>query len=357
MNLLYLKSQFEDAIINKYISTPLKHPIFDYYIYNYSQHAQFERVWNEATMLSRGLVMDKDYNIILRPFKKFFNMEELNGNYPKNESFEVYDKMDGSLFIVGVDSFRNLICCTRGSFQSEQAQVGYEILMNKYSNLIDKLLIGKTYLFEVIYPENRIVLSYDGMKDIVLLTIVDNETGLDSLDGNVGFNAVKKIDCITDLESIKEKYQTESDEGFVIKFIPSCFRMKVKFDEYVRLHRILTQVSTKDIWKTLRDGKSVNQMIEKVPDEFFSWVSEEVSKLTSKYLEIESSAKEEYEIIKIDLGELFSNRKEFALKASQSKYRSILFAFYLGKSYTQTIWNMIEPEYQKPFKQNNLDEN
>ena len=69
------------ALLNEMIENDFvnvnKHPTHDLFIYNYSPKAQYERVWNEVTMMCRGLILDADYNIVARPFKKFFNLGEM----------------------------------------------------------------------------------------------------------------------------------------------------------------------------------------------------------------------------------------------------------------------------------------
>ncbi len=52
------------------------HPELPLMILNYTRKAQFEKYWNEYTLLCRGLIIDQDYNVIAMPFKKFFNYEE-----------------------------------------------------------------------------------------------------------------------------------------------------------------------------------------------------------------------------------------------------------------------------------------
>lgn len=90
----------QKLIDEKYISVQ-KHPTEDLYIYNYTQKAQFDRMWNETTMACRGLIMNGKGGIIARPFNKFFNYGEYQGEIPSGE-FEITEKMDGSL---GLDLF------------------------------------------------------------------------------------------------------------------------------------------------------------------------------------------------------------------------------------------------------------
>ncbi len=54
----------------------------------------------------------------------------------------------------------------------------------KYRDTFEKIEKDKTYLFEIIYPENRIVIDYGDSDDLILLSIINNETGFDELLNN-----------------------------------------------------------------------------------------------------------------------------------------------------------------------------
>ena len=77
-----------------------KHPHADLFIYNYTNKAQYDRIWNEITLMCRGLILDAGLHIVARPFKKFFNLEELPADEIPDEPFEAYEKIDGSLGIL-----------------------------------------------------------------------------------------------------------------------------------------------------------------------------------------------------------------------------------------------------------------
>jgi T4 RnlA family RNA ligase len=342
MNIKELNQLIADGYINVN-----KHPNADLYIYNYSQKAQYERLWNDWTLACRGLIMDKDYNIVARPFQKFFNLGELEsesligGNIPPSGVrglFEVYEKMDGSLGILyWIDN--QCFIATRGSFISEQAQVATEMLHTQYAEVIPLLDKSKTYLFEIIYPENRIVLDYGNERKLVLLAIIDTKTGLENELQDIGFEVVKRYDGLNDLSKLKE-LEEENKEGFVVKF-KDGYRLKVKFDEYQRLHRIVTQVSNQDIWEFLKDDKDFAPLLDRVPDEFYDWVKETKAQLLEKYSEIEAEAKKDFKVLE--------NRKETALYFLQCQYPAVLFKILDGQNYNEVIWKMIKPDYQKPF--------
>lgn len=77
-----------------------KHPTADIYIYNYSKLCSLEGKWNEATIQCRGIIVDKDYNILARPFPKFFNYEEIEDkSIIPGGAADAYEKIDGSLGI------------------------------------------------------------------------------------------------------------------------------------------------------------------------------------------------------------------------------------------------------------------
>jgi RNA ligase len=361
-----MKMKYDVNILNDYIERGLleknSHPTLPIDIYNYSRECQFSQAWDGITLNMRGTVLDREGNVVARAFPKFFNMEEHKSEDIPNEEFEVFEKMDGSLGILFhyADEWHLV---TKGSFTSDQAKKGRELL-NKYK--YDRLLTGFTYLFEIIYKENRIVCSYD-YEDLILLAVIDNKDGYEikihdnriHLEGirianlfeNLGFKIVKKYDAVNDYKQLKSIID-DNAEGFVIKF-KSGFRMKIKGEEYVRLHRLLTNFSNVDIWELLKDKKDLAGFLDRVPDEFDLWVNGVIDELRMKYAVIEKDAYELYDGF-FDIRPGFSKdigKKEFALWArEQPKHlQRILFPIYDEKDYSETIWKTIRPKYQKPF--------
>ena len=316
-----------------------KHPDADLFIYNYTNKAQYDRVWNEITLQSRGLILDAALNIIARPFKKFFNLEELLPGEIPDEPFEAYDKIDGSLGILYWLNGSPYIA-TRGSFISNQALHATKILHDKYAFTFDKLGRHATYLFEIVYPENKIVVDYGDEDDLILIAVIDNTTGIDLPLPDIGFPIVKKYDGVNDLNLLVTLGE-ENKEGFVIKF-KSGLRVKVKFAEYLRLHRIITGVSNLIIWEHLSEGRSFEDLLEKVPDEFYEWVKKTIEELKSQYNEILTDSRNSFKQLE--------TRKETALYFRTQKYPAVLFAMLDGKPYDKIIWKMVRPEYAKPFK-------
>lgn len=346
-----MKNQLLQTMIDeKYISVQ-KHPTEELYIYNYTQLCQFDRVWNEATLECRGLILDDKYNVIARPFKKFFNFEEHTGSDSKLpslpiEEFEVFEKLDGSLGITYWVGGKPLLA-TRGSFTSDQAIKGSQLL-NKYPNVWNR---DYTYLFEIIYPENRIVVDYGKREELVLLAVINTLTGEEmAYEQMVALYSavvpvVKRFDY-TDIEKIRSIVE-DNAEGFVIRF-KSGVRTKLKFEEYKRLHRLVTGVNAKTIWEMLRTNTPLAELIDRVPDEFYKWVNETYAKLMKQFLDIQGQCFKE-----LDQAKQLETRKDQAIWIKNNcKYPGVVFSLLDGKSTSNdTIWRLIKPRADKPFKE------
>jgi RNA ligase len=340
-------SEVERLISDGYISCQ-QHPTLPLIIYNYTHKAQFDRMWTPETKACRGLIVDDDYNIVGRSFPKFFNYGETDDPIPDG-SFEVYEKMDGSLIIVTM-YLDQLIVATRGSFTSEQADHARLLLATKY--LAVDFRPGYTYCFEVVFPSNRIVLDYGDRDELILLAIIETKTGVElplPHNGDWGTPVVERYDGVADFRTLT-LFDRANKEGYVIKWANS-HRLKMKFEEYKRLHRIITGMNTKTIWEYLRDGKSLDELITKVPDAFYSWVRKTSGELLDAYNELDLAYSAIYTII-IGIAPKAATRKEIAGHFIKEKHPGILFAMLDNRDYAPLIWRLLKPKAEKPFKEN-----
>ncbi len=163
-----------DTMIEQRFISVREHPSAPLYIYNYTAKAQFDRMWNEATRQCRGLILDAKGELISRPFRKFFNLGELET--PPEGSCLSWEKYDGSLGVSYMVDGRWAIA-SRGSFMSDQALKASALLDDKYAAAKKHMNPAYTYLFEIIYPDNRIVVDYGATEELRLLALVDTQTG------------------------------------------------------------------------------------------------------------------------------------------------------------------------------------
>ena len=325
----------------RYLSVQ-KHPTQDLLIYNYTPKAQYEHYWTDETLMCRGLIVRPDGTLVSLPLKKFFNLEEMQEGTIPVEPFEITEKMDGSL---GVSYFVNgkMHIATRGSFVSTQSQKANELLRKYHCKYLNP---AYTYLFEILFPENRIVVNYGDREELVLLTVVETETGLEIDIHNPmyewPFPVVKAYNGITDFAELK-KLEEPNKEGFVIRF-QSGLRLKCKFSEYVRLHRILTQCTARTIWELLRSNEPFDAFLDRVPDEFYAWVKHTREDLQRHFAEIEKECRSVVESV-----EHLPTRKEQAMLVTKSRCPGIVFSMLDKKNYHDAIWKLLYPEATRPF--------
>jgi T4 RnlA family RNA ligase len=324
------------------------HPSLPLTIYNYTAKAQFDRYWVDATLHCRGLVLDNNYRPIARPLPKFFNLQEYQDKIPDGVP-NIYEKLDGSLIILFHYQGQWEVS-SRGSFASEQAHMA-RVLLTDYQADVATLDTEYTYLFEIIYPSNRIVVDYGDDRRLVLLAAVHTETGVELEHHEVSWRdraetypATTLPEWITSIDS--RQAELNNHEGFILRW-PNGFRLKYKLADYVRLHRIITRVQAKDIWECLSQNQDLDQFLDSVPDEFYNWVKDTKLELETKYQEIETECLQAFK----DLGD----RKETALYFQTQKYPGVLFLMLDKRDYSQTIWRLIKPDYQRPFRSSQDD--
>ncbi len=353
--------------MNKYISDGLvvknDHPTYPISIYNYSRTCQYENKWDEITKSCRGLILDQEGNVIAKGFDKFFNMEEHNPEEIPNEPFEVFEKLDGSLGILFWYQGKWMLA-TKGSFVSEQAIKGREIL-KKYN--FEPIPKGYTTLVEIIYPENRIVCGYGDEESLVVLSMINNSSGKELdytsllyISDETRMPVVKKYDAVNDYKTLKSLISKDR-EGYVIRF-RNGFRMKIKGEEYVRLHRILTGFSNVDIWEYLKDGKNIDELLDRVPDEFDKWVKTTIRDLRYGSYQLRERAGKLHDGFRYGkFGDVDPEptKKEFAefVMKQEEVLHAIMFAMWNknNEKVDEIIWKLIKPKYSKPFWQKEID--
>jgi RNA ligase len=363
--------KYDLNILNGYITEGLvvkqDHPTLPLSVYNYSRTCQYDNKWDEITLACRGLILDNEGNVVASSFTKFFNYEELlwpNQIPEKGDYVYVQEKVDGSLGILFYYN-NEWHLATKGSFTSEQAIKGMEIIKLKYN--LGAFITEMTYVCEIIYPKNRIVVDYNGEEKVVFLSITrDGEEQHWTLARAVFYaSGIPKEDLVKTEQhfafgpelyrSLKSKNEVNK-EGFILRFQPGNFRMKIKFEDYVRLHRILTGFSSKDIWELMMKEEDLEPFLERVPDEFDKWVRSQISNFQYDLYRIREHCGKIHDYFrygKYNDVDPEPTKKDFALHLEacnvEPGYRSICFAMWDKRPYEHMIWKLMKPKYEKPF--------
>lgn len=243
-------------------------------LYTYTQQCVYDKLWSPFSLIARGLVLDLEANCIrAMPFPKFFNYGEVGPERLPDCPFEVTEKIDGSLGIVFHDGQRWRVA-TKGSFKSEQAEWAQRWLTTGVGrDYLDVLCPGHTYLFEIVYPENRIVVSYS-FEGLVLLSAYGpngreySRRHLEELVADVGERLVRvrSFFGLDDLLAVAKDLSSQ-EEGFVVRFA-NGYRVKVKGEEYCRLHRLISRVTPLGVWNSYCATADRDSVGMQLPEEF-----------------------------------------------------------------------------------------
>lgn len=267
----------------------------DLFLYNYTPKCTYEKMWNETTRNSRGIIFDSvTGEVVSWTPEKFFNVNEMPEtileNLPMKGGFEVFEKVDGSFISLSFWKRGNeWIFATRGSFESEQAQhARLMMVFHDQPEAFERLNKDYSYVFEVLYPENRhnegarLVVDYGSERTLVGLAIYDKlekkelsyEDCVEEFK-KVGFRTAKKFEGL-DLDKLVELQKTlpSQQEGFVVKF-SNGLRVKFKTEAYVQMNKILNSMNIKTVWESMVDGK--------IPDAYMMTVPEEVREEAERY--------------------------------------------------------------------------
>lgn len=340
-----------------------KHNSLPYSIYKYSQTTVYAKEWNPVTLNSRGLILhDETFEIIARPFKKFFNHNEqvLPESIFKSK-IEVTEKLDGSLGISYLDMDGNLHIATSGSFHSEQAVKANQIYDNKYRDRWNPNP-SLTYLWEIIYPENRIVVDYGDEEDLYLLGAVNIHTGQEISANRVKEWRWKKVEThnFKNLSQVLNIQGRENKEGFIVYFKDVDLRVKIKHEEYVTLHRYATGVNSLRIWEMLQNKDDFIKEMSHMPEEFLEYVETTKNKLEEDFHNLKINIIESYKSFSGSLPKNIS-QADFAKKVEATvpvDYRSFFFSLKRNgniddEKSVRKIWRMVKPEFEKSFWSSN----
>lgn len=344
MNTNICKESIAPFVVEGFVSAQ-RHPDLPLTIYNYTPKTQFSRRWTPVTMACRGLILADDGSVVARPFPKFFNLEEMSKSWnPPSKTFTVTAKEDGSLGIL-YRTDDGYAIATRGSFGGMQAIKATEMFREHWTLPWDT--DHYTYLFEVIYPENRIVVDYGDTERLVMLAVIETKTGKDVELPAWYPHHVRSYPDVTDFRSLRDR-ETPNAEGFVIRFA-NGFRVKVKFTEYVRLHRLLTGVNARKIWEIRSTGGSMDELLTRVPDEFYEWVKRTNDGLSAQFDRIRTDA-----LLAMHQCPRESRKESAAYISQQGALAPVMFAMLDEKGYDAIIWKQIKPRTDRPFRADDI---
>lgn len=283
----------------------------DYVLFKYSQcESDFnEEICQEA----RGIIFAHrggTWRIVRLAFDKFFNLGEKFAANINWASFEVSEKIDGSLVTVWYDNGWHV--STNGTIDAYEADVMgrnfgqlFDIAAKNVNLKIEDLSPNYNYTFELVSRYNKIVLNYP-TTTLYHLSTRDMLT-MDEVFVDIDVQKPKsyQVSTLEELKSIVAAMD-ESHEGVVVRDAQGR-RVKLKTESYFKLHKLANNGNITD--KYLVDLILLNDDAE--ISVYFPEVAARVQELKNIMAEI----REEFKLIEsaaqthIKLG---TSRKDFA---------------------------------------------
>lgn len=324
---------------------------------------------------TRSLVIDlAEDSIVLCPFRKFFNLNEVEENKLENIIEEmtsdetngrVYfmNKLDGSMQSARWYNGRVVMSGSRSlnPKQSWRLEEGLKMLDEQYiTMLIDNPQY--TFIFEFIHLNDQHVVHYTKEQEGLYLIGARNvytgkELTIEDLTILAKLYDIKVVEreAIT-LEEVLEKakeVKCSEKEGWVLDI--NGHKVKIKADDYVQLHRCLDYVSSINVIIRNVARGTIDDLIAKIPDQY----KHRVTKIAQLFLDEKN--RREKAVIEYYEQAPKEDKKEFMIWVDSNvdtALKGYVKMHYLNKPYNVFIGkNLFNEEKTQYYKANELGVN
>ena len=298
----------------------------------------------EVVQEARGLILDKNADVVAYPFKKFFNSgEPLAAEIDWNSAFSTL-KIDGSLIIVFY--YHGWQVATSSGRNASEAPLSNSFIFHNFRELFDAVAMNSnfdfdrldpryTYCFELVSEYNKVVIDYN----IPLLYHIfsRNNLTLEEEFIDIGVVKPKRFDFNSKKdyqELIKRMEDDDNIEGIVVQ--DKYFnRVKMKTQSYVRRHYLRHN----DCWtkKTMIEAilkGETEEVLSYYPEyrEAFTEIEINMAILGLRYCFLRYWVRNEFE-----------TKKELAMKISDKN--RITQSFYF-KAYDGLSWEELKSKWE-----------
>lgn len=295
----------------------------------------------------RSVVIDLEAEeLILTPFRKFFNLNEVEENeidkvireIQNANIVEITDKLDGSMQSA---RYYNGEIFMAGSMaidknDSWRLEDGYSKLTEKHKAVIKKNP-DYTFIFEYISVRDAHVVKYDKSEEgLYLIGIRNSKTG-----EQLPYKDLKVLSEVWDIPMAKiENYtlneiielsktlRANEKEGWILNI--DGHLIKIKCDDYVQLHRLLDKVSSINVIIENVAEDRIDDLLSKVPDTYKDRVINSANKLLEYKNDMNIRIDEIYNLAPKE------NKKDFMIWLDNNcdlDIKSYVRNKYLGKEY------------------------
>jgi hypothetical protein len=131
----------------------------DLLMVKYTRKVFYDALWTPELEECRGLVVDKDWNPVIRPFKKIYNRGENGTDIPLSQWVECVDKINGFMAAATWVEGHSVVVSTTGSLDSPFVVLAEKHLKPNVTSWIDRVGHKITWLFEICDPTDPHIIA------------------------------------------------------------------------------------------------------------------------------------------------------------------------------------------------------
>lgn len=257
------------------------------YVLKYTRKVFYDALWTPELMEMRGLVLDKDYNIVIYPFTKIFNRGEAGTDMHRDTWVDAVRKVNGFMACATKHNDKNIVSTT-GSLDSD--------FVGMAEKWIGHLLIkpGYTYMFEICDPDDPHIIKEEpgayliGIRNLQTHEML-REDQLDAESGMLGglTEVLRPKWYRCNFSTAVDLAHCAKHEGFVCRDYESGLALKIKSPYYLTT-KFLARMTQE---KFLERFNNVQELKKTVDEEFYGLIDyiaqpavlESFSKLPEQY--------------------------------------------------------------------------
>lgn len=274
----------------------LKHQTYkdQLHIFCYSNRTEWKKNWTDLTRDTRGIVLDREGNLVGKCIPKFFHVNEHEStklaNLPTDSPCEIFQKLDGSCILLFFNPFEeSWQYSSKCSFTSDFVKAAERTLP---IHLVNRLGLPEnlTFVFELRFsgdPMRRVV---DLKNGLYLLAVYEGDLEMKSSVVSLYAETLPGVRLpsreVGDFFSYYNTFNSlEGTEGFVVKFADGS-RVKLKTPWYVVRNKFLDEITGNKaeefVKEMLINFREYGDYLQAVPEDYHQEVKAIEKRITDK---------------------------------------------------------------------------
>lgn len=204
-------------------------------VVKYHRRVFYDALWTPQLQEMRGLVVDSDWNPVVRPFTKVFNRGEKGTDFDRDDDVIAVTKINGFMAAYTRDPIHGNIVSTTGSLDSD-----FVDLARQHLSWLDEEMVpdGLTLLWEIVDPTDPHIIPEQAGAWLIGARWVESgfsvsETELDAMAMEFGARALRPDHFGARFSDVVLRARSCRHEGFMVYRLADGAALKIKSPYYL----------------------------------------------------------------------------------------------------------------------------